>query len=414
MDFNSEIERIDLTVTSKVRKIFEMFLIYYGEENVELDLHSEAERTKEKLSNEQLGENPEQVITDILVSLYSLNRPAITIHWPEIEITNENGCKETIYDLFCNVSIAIDGNLSDISFRKTTFTESQLASGYIHSHLTTLTGKKRSAIINAVNCRRAFCFGSAPINNTIRTLNCASEARMEDNDLYAMYMLLCRELDVCVHIESLAGVPYIKMSSIGQVDTKYEKQHLSELFNDILDSFTKGFIRNFIETSNLRYVYDGKYSIAFSFDDFALRVTKAFLAYVKDNKSSLSDLSEYMSSMIYHVIRKNGHMFYKGTTLDVETVVDLRCNKAKILSFNGKDYFLEIVKDRTENDNGHGILRPDIVSYIFELITAIINSPTEPIEKLRIEIDNERREQNKSGNEGACNDHKEMRYEFLI
>ena len=132
----------------------------------------------------------------------SSNHHNLIIYWDEIEVSNENDDKHTIYDMYANVEFSNNCELISFKLTRSTLTADEFNAGYVFSHLPRLSTRLEYTTP---------CLGRGPIRNTMTSL-----ARMYDPDLFRLFLV---ELDRYVRTESLAGGPYIKMSEIGNVYT---------------------------------------------------------------------------------------------------------------------------------------------------------------------------------------------------
>lgn len=138
------------------------------------------------------------------------NEIKVLIHYPELEITDSNDNKITVYDLFAMYLFDSEGKLiGGMKIKKTTFTPPQLSHRYIHSHTPTLGYEEW----------KVPCYGQGPIKNTIRSCNVEF-----DRDLLTK---LCWETDIYLHTESTDSGPYIRLAIVNSEkgDDFYEACH---------------------------------------------------------------------------------------------------------------------------------------------------------------------------------------------
>lgn len=122
----------------------------------------------------------------------------ILIHWDKITIINENDSSHDILDLYARVRVSMSGCYMAVDLIRSTFTKDEAVAGYVHSHV--IRADRRVEF-------EPPCFGKGPIRNTIMSIT-----QGYDEDLWRLFFV---ELDRFVRVESLSGVPYIRMSSIG-------------------------------------------------------------------------------------------------------------------------------------------------------------------------------------------------------
>jgi len=393
--------------TKTARDIFDVFAAYYGEENVDIDTSAIRQFIEDRMNILcDADEVKESNIRPIKESVASM-KFSITIHWPKITINNERGNHVDIYDLFCMVRIQLNGKLSDIRFTRSTFQIGQLCTGYIHSHLHRMFGipdlisrRRYDEIVNHAKTWNNFCFGNGPIRYTISSLMTFDK----DKDTAESYMLLCRELDICVRIESLAGVPYIKMSSIS------ESSSVPYDFKD--DAFApderiKDFARYYMSNVGVGYVFDGSnYDIDCSFEDFAIDVTRKYFEYLK--KAQKYNTDNDINAMLCKVIKDC--CGYKSERMDKMALSGLmeylNTVKTTIIKFKNEEYPLNVILNDSENGT-HCLyfVKDHIVSYIKRLIELAINSyaviNSHIIDKAENEGTEERQDTGQ-GEEGSC------------
>ena len=176
-----------MEISENVQNVYDVFKDYYGEKRLDIQRYDSSFNFR--LSG--------------YLCLSGFDGWYIMIHWPEVEVVNEKDEKVTIWGLYGIVFINGEGRLQDKPvFNRSTYNLEQYSSGYVHSHLHTRR-------LNDIDQCKEFsipCLGSGPINSTIHKLE-----GEYDIDIWRMF---CWELDKMVHVESLTGGPYIRMSTI--------------------------------------------------------------------------------------------------------------------------------------------------------------------------------------------------------
>lgn len=131
--------------------------------------------------------------------------PIITIHFPEIKITN-GILNHTIYDLYVHLKLYIGNNFKvtthtgvNIIGSRTTFTLTELANSYAHSHLGRSAKYKNDPYKN-------FCLGEGPLRGAER--NWHTKEKIEIEFFFSL-------LEDYLKWESIAGVPYVKIETLG-------------------------------------------------------------------------------------------------------------------------------------------------------------------------------------------------------
>jgi hypothetical protein len=125
---------------------------------------------------------------------------AIIIHFPELTITNSRKMSHVIRDLYVRFRVREDGKFyHGIQGLRTTFTEEEARSGYVHSHLHGM---------DPMNVHfDVFCLGTGEIQQPLTLL--------AQNFDPINFTMLCLHLKNYVVWESLEGNPFRHMSSIG-------------------------------------------------------------------------------------------------------------------------------------------------------------------------------------------------------
>lgn len=385
-------------------EIYDAFVLYYGEDNVDTDIDTVRRSVFNNLYIDECmtEEEASRAIDGILSSLCPYF--SITIHWPAVTIKNDLGNKTEIYDLFGIIKInPCDGKLYETAFKKSTYTKMQFNCGYVHSHLSSFGEISRYTNEEEYKRRASdykvsknFCFGSGPIRSTLYNL-------MNGKPDAEMYYLLCRELDVCVGIESLAGGPYIRMSSINGSEYEYKKTSY-----DVpqMPYKEKKFIRYFLEHSDMNFIFDGnEYAIGNSYLDFALYTTKMFFKYARENKESLS--KNDIESMLEYVTKRNGKFFsnIQNVFRNYKFAKWINENNIEIIKFKGKSYFLRIIDDKKgKHEPKMSLIRSDLASYMWDLVSVMINSEDNIYDRI----------QNDNNSTVSEDEHEEMLYKFIV
>lgn len=181
---------------------------YFGEERVSssvdmtpgqyLELATEDNRfLTEAIENGAYSIIPKRAIAALPQSFNMLM--TVIVWFPKIIIKNEVNLTHTIRDLYVRFSIFNNGKLGDdpIEGIRSTLTLTEAKMGYIHSHLPMFT---------ATNWRN-FCLGTGPFPTCIRTLRGKVGTSAE-------WLIFARSMTDYVQTESLAGGPYISISSL--------------------------------------------------------------------------------------------------------------------------------------------------------------------------------------------------------
>lgn len=174
------------------KEFVEIFQKHFGEDRIAVQLTPEG-RTVLADKNIYTTESLEEMCS----TGFRLKRRefCIIVHFPKALVENEQNKVEYIYDLFVKIFPYCG---STVLALRTTYTEAQLKSRYVHSHLPRLYDSPRW---------EQWCLGSGPIRHTLDKLS-------RDNPEPGLIGLLCLELETLVATESLEGGPYIRMEEV--------------------------------------------------------------------------------------------------------------------------------------------------------------------------------------------------------
>ena len=300
--------------------VYEIAQDFYGENNVDFVSHSED-------------------IDDILIK------------WDKVTIKNEKGQTHTIYDLYGKLTIK-NGLFISIKFKRSTFTSIELSNGYIHSHITRIWNNSSTRDIRQWHdC----CFGRGPIRGTIATL-----AANFDADRWRLFFY---ELDKFVHIESLIGGPYIRLSSLtSKKAAPIQLGPRSTKTYNTNNAFWKNFIKKLITEGVFSFTFDGlKYDLDQSYSECIIKVTRKFLEYCKTILTD-SQLSKCIADCTMPV-SFDGFILYDSnfTLLQDDTPV---------LRFKDTDIHLKLIG----SEDKLRVLNPDIFNYTLYVILNFINT----------------------------------------
>lgn len=306
-------------------------------------------------------------ISDLLVCKLSLYK--LFIHWPELDVTNEQDQSIHIKDLFARIPLSRYGLTFDESekftFMRTTYSKNQWNRGYMHSHV---NGLNRTALQF-----KHVCLGSGPILRTIETL------KTQPYNVEAT-MLFFWELDKVAHVESLSGVPYIRLTSI--VSDRYEKvdafpnesclnffkQRRATIAQTPLHDFILSFLKA-VETP-LSFV-DGKYVLGCSFTDFAVSVSNYYTIWFNTVKEMAErGIIKYLPP----IMAKETYLLKDGDLYMIQGSIENRAEPRGVrpFKFNDTEFQLTVEKDDTNKNYMTCKLLP--LSFIASLLNFILTS----------------------------------------
>lgn len=366
MDIEKEISGYMSTINT-IKDVFEM---YYGEENIDSNIDDVYKNIIIPFANGICDpEKPMEYVKSYIEQCVF----EIKIHWPSITVSNEIGNSIEIKDLFGVVQIYGNGRFHSLDFVRSTFTKNQISSGYIHSHISGFSPTWNiKSLVGELRRRHSFCFGSGPIQHTLFSLRDVSNYSFDPET----YILFCRELDICVRVESLAGGPYIKISNVKRKTDQYEVEIADCRKKDVEEG--RDFIKYYLGHSNLKYVFvENRYSIASSFKDFALDATRKYFEYINENASCLT--KNDMMSLLCEAIIKDNRIYTVDNVANkiVEKLnEEVSENNHEIIKFKGDSYMLKIVDDPNANENNTKmyVLKYGITRYLWNLVDLMINS----------------------------------------
>ena len=274
----------------------------------------------------------------------------IIVWFPVVTVTNEYGENTTVRDLFVKFSVTVDGRMTILpSMGRSTFTVNECASEYRHSHCG--YGVPRSS-----NEYGTLCFGTGPINSTMSSL-----ALSFDEGLWTLF---CGELDLYTKTESIAGVPYRRLSTIGAGFKANMRIQCSMVKDTRVGTFGLMLYKWLVETYNIPVVYNkGRYKIAMSDIDFILLVSIAALTYDDMHHT------EYWHNRSQRYILKNGELYTSGSTSSISPGVynDI------YITFKGTNKPLVIIAPSNEDISYVSVIDIATISWMYSVITQLVN-----------------------------------------
>lgn len=314
-------------------------------------------------------------IRDVMEEKTIPTRYNLYIHWPEAVVTNEQDQSILIKNLFARIQLTHQGlaftESEKITFAKTTFTRAQWNGDYVHSHVCPNTS------INEIMFRHV-CLGSGPINNTIHKL------QMEPGNTEAT-MLFFWELDKVAHVESLKGVPYIRMSTLTQsrlepIDEISDGQAEAIAYSksNTMKDVTHDFVSSFIKAVEIPFAFrEGSYVLGCSFVDFEIMLTNYYRkwkdAYVDMVNAGLAKPYPGLLPVKRNLILKDGALYLKNGASDNRSLWGPHAP----FVFKGKEYPLVVEEDVKEEEYLKcTLLSLDLVRSILDFILTSINIAT--------------------------------------
>lgn len=259
---------------SIVDDIYQVFIDYFGEEKVDKQIYSNS--------------NPIEIVNRNNPRCYRGDY-IILVHWPTVTVTNEYDEHVDIWDLFAATVISPEGKLrTRPTFTRSTYDKMQWKSSYMHSHIASINKER-------LNSFRESCLGSGPINSTIEKLQRDSYT---DTDVWNLY---CWELDKYVAVESISGVPYKRLQTIGIANDgspaeldKFNIEPTCPFRSPAkLMDVIKDFVTFLIQNKVLKFNYcNGVYGIASPYAETVLQISNAFIHMYNTNPAIRKTVSK--------------------------------------------------------------------------------------------------------------------------
>lgn len=360
------------SLMEKPLEIFRVFSEYFGEDKVDLQGY----RTKAEFTNYVLGG---MTPGKALCTTIRIDVPCFTllVWFPEVKITNENNKSTYVKDLYVKIFIDISGQLSGKFYiNRATYTHAQLCCGYIHSHVPRL---------NTINPAQfgTPCTGEGPINITISSLN-----TVYDIDLWQLF---CSELEDFVQTESIEGVPYRRLESLGgEVIGGSSSSFFYIMFNqeawyrfsndtpiiDVNFEFILDFVRYLLKSKVLPMEYsNGTYSIGMSPVQATILISNKFIEWFnKENniyRKSITEANLISYGVLKQVIIAEDSIYEPPKDLNTSDISSVEgCH---ICNFKGKPITITVLPEESSNSNLSLILCQRIMNNIVTAICKVVN-----------------------------------------
>lgn len=299
----------------------------------------------------------EDYFTEEHVDCCVLNAGAYFKIWfPVVTVTNENNQSTIVRDLFVKFDVNERGLLTKpFEMGRTTFTEDEIASRYLHSHC---SGSLEHGVDRFFHC----CLGSGPLISTISTL------MSEFNE--GIWMLFCGELDLYTKTESIAGVPYRRLDSIGSnYKCELNFRHVFPLtyHNSTVRSFLRSSLMDIMTDFDFPITYNcGKYKFAMSDLDVFLKVNER-MQRVYDSNPEYSRRDNI--DMFKYVLRE-GSIYRKNN--NVQNVINSSYADTYIV-FKGERKMVNIIRNNPSENTERVSFAIEYIEYIVSTLLFVIN-----------------------------------------
>ncbi len=309
--------KADNAISERFSQAVEIFNQQFGEE------HIDVVNEKKQFVSYWTGES----VKDFFLSHSATAATrAIIIKIDSETVTNELGLSTVIYDLFIKLAFRRDGTtISSISYKRSTFTENQLFSNYIHSHCQRFS-------TSSPDEWKSVCTGSGPINNSLFMLGNPS------TPIEVFYGFIA-ELRQIVKVESLSGGPYIKIEHI--LGPYKEVNNIRKADSFGIKHPLKELLISYIKSDRMKFGYlYGRFCLGCTFVEWLIDFTQYAIAWGEKNhhQIALRDVT----------IKDNRICVITGTSMSEETIKGLIGKH--VITFKGKEYGLKIIKSNTSTE----------------------------------------------------------------
>jgi hypothetical protein len=341
----------------KINEVYQIFKDHFTEDRVDL----RNILSKETFCNKCINPGNDSYTVD------EGDSPYIIVHFPVVTITNEYNDSVTIKDLWAKVILTYKGTMKfGFLLNRSHYPISHWQSDYMHSHIPGIPKHRISDFLSP-------CLGSGPIRDTISSLISGYDE--------LLWQLFCRELEVYVTVESIAGVPYRRLRNIGETgyrrtlirrdcfctDCKYRYNN-SALSKNVL----RKFIKYLIDKKHLKFNFNGtSYSIAMSSFDYYINVSNIFIEWYNEefnNKEITVPYSELINKNVIFKVDIIDNTIYHSSTPRSNNVG----REGVVLTFKDKPVNLVIENDNEVVECSH-VLNPNIATAILRSMLALIN-----------------------------------------
>ena len=321
-------------IPKSVYEVFKAACRYYGDDRVQLDVGYDGypeSAYRELVDRLSFSANVMEEDLETMFypsgfwSIYS-----VLIHFPEVTVSNELDQSTTIYDLFARVPLTRDGRIAT-QFRlvKATYMSKEIATGYMHSHCHPIDA-------NHPEYWDTPCLGTGPIKSTQLSL-------MTQYDL-TKYVLFFWELDKFTQVESLSGVPYLKLSNLGisRITARpINDCQLNIYMNDTEVSILTTFIKSYLATNLFTFrITNNKAILGKPFVEWIVELSEYYQKWrILADSAGYQNLDSW--KRLYMI--KDNMLYSSIGTATLSTNVG-----TLIVKFKGKDFTLKITENNTE------------------------------------------------------------------
>lgn len=389
-----------ILATNKPYLVYKQFVDYYGEEPV--DFQAAGEKSFSTVIDSIVTKYAEMEISDELLKTdiaeilrtngFTANGKHILVKWPSVTVKNERDNEILLKEFYAKVYVTTAGHLDGYFYlNRADYPISHAVRGYMHSHVRGIPFDRPTEF-------QSSCLGNGPIRDTIATLN-----NTYDLDRWGLF---CLELDRYVHVESLNGGPYHRMSEIRPLSaaefvpltfegyTNRVSINWYRLSSDdvervqrFLINVTPEFVKFLINSKILQFKFvNGAYAIAQPETDMLLAISDAFIDWYNVYRAAKGgpNYEQLLATeILFKTVMSEGNLFYRQST-STSAARELQRYRGAyqgktICHFKGNTVAINIHADAedeievTEN-NQITVLNPSYVSYIVNRIVRFVNA----------------------------------------
>ena len=404
---------------ANVHRVYDIFKDFFGEEKVDLQNVPSLETIKTHLKEDSIEsyilvsdisplrdkwthiyeknfyqlekEDQEIILNDINIcseieyrmddSIGVNSHSYILVWFPEVRITNEHDRYVDIQDLYAKVLVDFEGRMPHrFSLNRATYSMLHMKNSYMHSHVNHIPTGDFTVF-------QVPCTGSGPINRTMDSLE-------EYNEEY-IWNMFCLELSKYVTVESLEGVPYHRLESLGTADMKMINTNNFEIIKGLPRAWTilhnadgtlttkrlfKEFMLYVINSNKITYGFsENGYTLGMSVFDFSITLSNLFIEWYNKKYNeyvntpnalpTYDDLLEEQTMLLVKISNKRIYSEYSINTAAryKDYIGKLMCN------FKGKEIRISIPDQEALPKDYSCILNPQITSFFAWRLMEIIN-----------------------------------------
>lgn len=292
---------------------------------------------------------------------------SITIHWPEVRVTNEYDKFVDIQDLYARFFVLHNGALHNkFQMLRATLPFSHYRAGYAHSHLPGIYSDN-------VGLWQDPCTGTGPINATMETLR-----HGYDEHIWGLFIY---ELSKYVTIESIAGTPYRRLETIGKGDlvglqgiSCRNSMGYQDVCKDLFDKFIYHYAGN--HKFKLKYCQN-QYQLGENNVSAIIHMSNDFINWYNNNapKMPTAPPVRWMQdhSILSPYIVSGCNIYSVSSDMSQAIQTARRLNGKRLFNFKGKPVTLQIQVSDNFTENTSLLLSKEVCEYIITKILSIIN-----------------------------------------